>query len=45
MPKRNDYYDGEESDGSWVGCLVIAAMASALVLVLVCVFFSIMAVL
>ena len=45
MKTRDKYYDGEERDGSWVGCLVIAAMLSALVLVLVLVFFSFMAVL
>lgn len=45
MKKRNDYYDGEENDGAWLGCLVIGSMVSALLLVLVLVFFSIMAVL
>jgi len=34
---------GEEGSGAWVGCLVIAAMVSALALVLVLVFFSFMA--
>ena len=45
MSKRDEYYDGEEGDGSCVGLLLIAAMVSALALVLGLAFFSLMAVL
>lgn len=45
MSKRGEYYDGEEGDGAWVGCLVIGSMVGALVLVLGLACFSIMAVL